>query len=86
MLNEPSAWKTFILDRGIKQTAFELDLTKEMVRLWVNNLNLPVGKKLRILVSIAKRELSEDEFKAFMESLSKDIFGIEVPVAHAVNE
>lgn len=77
-INTRKNWKEYIILRGIGQTAEDLSVSKEIVRLWAKKNNVPAGTNLRRFVSLARTEMGEDDFAAFILSLTRDIFGPDV--------
>jgi len=79
-------WREWIKSQGIRKVSSDLGMSYENTRCWALGLKLPEGKSLRKLVALAHGALSSLEFDLFLNSLAKDIMGVDLTSPHAVNE
>jgi len=79
-------WKIFIEKQGTRTIAASIGVSNELVRLWLKKGHIPYGENLKKFISTARERLSSADFERFLNSLSKDVLGIEVMRSHAVNE
>lgn len=66
-------WRNFIIDKGYRTIASELNCSYEIARLWGNGGQIPGKKNIASLTKLAKDELPDSEFAEFKSTLASDM-------------